>query len=176
MNLLSRVGIAAVVAMLVGLMAGPVSADKTNCVNETLRGGTYDTVRVEDGNDCILYGAVVEGNVEGDGAGIITIIGTEVKGSIQIKESRSFSVLYSLIAGNVKVEENSSRVDRSLLRNRVRNNTIGGNLQVFNNNIRVDIYDNEIGGNLQCHGNVDPTGWGNVVSGDKEDQCVALTD
>jgi hypothetical protein len=41
--------------------------------------------------------------------------------------------------------------------------------------VAITITDNTIGGNLQCKENdPDPTGGGNVVAGNKEDQCADL--
>ena len=54
-------------------------------------------------------------------------------------------------------------------------NTVGGNVQAFQNAGGVRISTNHVDGNLQCKENVPaPTGGGNVVQGNKEDQCAAL--
>jgi hypothetical protein len=52
---------------------------------------------------------------------------------------------------------------------------IGGNLQAFQNTGGVEIRDNRIDGNLQCKANRPaPVGDGNIVQGNKEDQCRNL--
>ena len=52
---------------------------------------------------------------------------------------------------------------------------VGGSVQVFQNSGGVAISRNRIDGNLQCKENSPaPTGGGNVVQGNKEDQCARL--
>ena len=51
-------------------------------------------------------------------------------------------------------------------------NIVGGDVQIFTNTGGADIRNNTIDGNLQCKdNNPAPTGSGNDVSGDREDQC-----
>ena len=51
----------------------------------------------------------------------------------------------------------------------------GGSIQVFQNTGGVNIASNRVNGNLQCKENRPaPTGGGNVVQGNKEDQCARL--
>lgn len=58
---------------------------------------------------------------------------------------------------------------------RIVRNTVGGNVQAFQNDARVLVRGNVIGGNLQCKENVPaPVGGGNIVDGSKEDQCARL--
>jgi hypothetical protein len=53
------------------------------------------------------------------------------------------------------------------------NNTIGGNLQAFQNTGGLSITGNIIDGNLQCKENdPPPAGSGNTVEGSMEDQCA----
>ena len=48
-------------------------------------------------------------------------------------------------------------------------------MQAFQNTGGVEIRGNRINGNLQCKENSPrPTGGGNVVGGNKEDQCARL--
>jgi hypothetical protein len=48
-------------------------------------------------------------------------------------------------------------------------------MQLFTNRGTQTVNSNWIDGNLQCKENVPaPTGGGNVVQGNKEDQCAAL--
>jgi len=50
-----------------------------------------------------------------------------------------------------------------------------GNVQSFANRGAQTIVNNRINGNLQCKENVPaPTGYGNIVGGNKEDQCRRL--
>ncbi len=55
------------------------------------------------------------------------------------------------------------------------NNSVGADVRVFQNTGGAEISDNRIDGNLQCTANVPkPTGSGNTVQGNKEDQCAKL--
>ena len=57
----------------------------------------------------------------------------------------------------------------------VRRNRVTGDVQSFSNRGAQLIARNRINGNLQCKQNVPaPRGWGNVVGGNKEDQCRRL--
>jgi hypothetical protein len=54
-------------------------------------------------------------------------------------------------------------------------NTIGGNLEISKNTGGVSITGNTIGDNLTCKkNNPPPTGGGNIVHGNTEDQCAGL--
>jgi hypothetical protein len=64
------------------------------------------------------------------------------------------------------VQGRDSRLDR---------NAVKGDVQYFGNRGRISITSNRIDGNLQCKGNRPaPTGGGNIVQGNKEDQCARL--
>ena len=55
------------------------------------------------------------------------------------------------------------------------NNEVNSDVQAFQNRGGVEISDNRIDGNLQCKSNTPaPTGGGNIVQGNKEDQCSRL--
>jgi putative cofactor-binding repeat protein len=74
----------------------------------------------------------------------------------------------NLVRGRVEVEANAGAVS-------VTGNTIRGTLRADDNTGGVEIADNRIGNNLQCEGNDPaPTGGGNLVRGDKQDQCETL--
>ena len=52
---------------------------------------------------------------------------------------------------------------------------VNGDVQMFQNTGGVRVARNRIDGNLQCKENRPaPTGGGNVVQGNKEDQCARL--
>ena len=54
-------------------------------------------------------------------------------------------------------------------------NDVSGDVQSFTNRGSQTFRSNVIGGNLQCKDNVPaPTGGGNIVDGNKEDQCARL--
>jgi hypothetical protein len=57
----------------------------------------------------------------------------------------------------------------------VRRNRVTADVQSFSNQGEQLFVRNRINGNLQCKQNTPPPrGWGNVVGGNKEDQCRRL--
>lgn len=57
----------------------------------------------------------------------------------------------------------------------LRRMVVGSDVQLFSNRGRFTVRRNLIEGNLQCKSNVPrPVGAGNVVRGDKQDQCRSL--
>jgi hypothetical protein len=90
----------------------------------------------------------VIGNVQAEGASAVTVARWRVGGSVQVVQGRD------------------SRLDC---------NAVKGDVQHFGNRGRIAITANRIDGNLQCKGNRPaPTGRGNIVQGNKEDQCARL--
>jgi hypothetical protein len=52
---------------------------------------------------------------------------------------------------------------------------VNGDIQIFSHRNGISIRSNVVGGNLQCKSNSPaPTGGGNTVYGNKEDQCRRL--
>ena len=105
---------------------------------------------------------------------VIRVIGNEIDGDIQVTTTQSegsVALVDNEVDGNVQVEENETAVT-------VSGNVVDGDLQFFEN-IAVSshiIADNTVDGDLQCKDNEpDPlSGGGNVVDGDREDQCEVL--
>ena len=88
------------------------------------------------------------GNVQSEGHDWVKVVSSRVGGSIQLKQG-----------GDVNV----------------RSNRVGQDVQIFTNRGTKTISNNRINGNLQCKSNVPaPVGGGNVVGGNKEDQCRRL--
>ena len=95
--------------------------------------------------------------------------GSTVVGSLQIKQGGGARIDSVRIDSDLQFDANR----RNLIANR---NTIGGNLQAFQNTGGLSIAANTIDGNLQCKGNRPaPTGGDNIVKGNKEDQCANLS-
>jgi predicted acyltransferase (DUF342 family) len=177
---------AAMVASL--LMVGPgASAEETVCRN-SIGDRTVDNLRVPQGETCHLNGTRVEGtvkvgrnatlvardirvigNVQAENARKVVVkAGSRVNGDIQHVQGESAKVLDSKIGGNLLFDENDGALT-------ARDNRIGADLQAFQNEGGVAIAQNRIDGNLQCKENHPaPTGGGNVVQGNKEDQCKGL--
>ena len=131
-------------------------------------------VQVETGGSLDLSNSVVDGNVQSDGGLVIRLAANEVDGDIQVKRTLpegSVAILDNEVDGNIQVEENETAVT-------VSGNAVDGDLQFFENIAESPhaIVDNTIDGNLQCKDNEpDPlSGAGNVVDGDREDQCEVL--
>jgi hypothetical protein len=90
----------------------------------------------------------VVGNVQAEGHGKVTLLDSRVGGSVQLKPGGSAIVW---------------------------RNSITGDLQSFSNRGTQSFVSNHINGNMQCKSNVPaPTGSGNIVQGNKEDQCRRL--
>lgn len=73
----------------------------------------------------------------------------------------------STVGGSVQLTSNTARAG-------VARNRVGSDIQLFSNRGAL-ASSNRVDGNLQCKGNSPaPTGGGNVVQGNKEDQCARL--
>ncbi|MDQ3780712.1 MAG: hypothetical protein M3354_09240, partial [Chloroflexota bacterium] len=58
---------------------------------------------------------------------------------------------------------------------RLRENMVNADIQVLSHRRGINIANNRVDGNLQCKENIPPpTGGGNTVQGNKEDQCKRL--
>lgn len=186
MRMIKMVATGAVLGAVMGglVVAGPAFADERTC-RGTIRAATLDDVRVPQRATCRLVGTRVKGNVkvernavliarkvrvggdvQGEGARSVSVTaGSVVIGNVQVKQGRSATVLRSRINGDIQLEENRGRL-------RVNRNRVGGDIQVFENRGGAAIHRNSVQGNLQCKENRPrPTGGGNKVRGDKEDQC-----
>jgi hypothetical protein len=169
------------------LVPATAQAEETTC-RGTIGAQTVDNLRVPDGAACTLNGTRVQGtvkvesaatlrakdvrvigNVQGENAQRVNVVeGSKVGGSVQVVQGTFAKVKESRVKADILYDENTGRV--SALSNRV-----GGNIQAFKNTGGVEIATNRVDGNLQCKENEPaPTGGGNVVQGNKEDQCASL--
>jgi hypothetical protein len=177
-----------VAVVLLALVPSQVAhAEETVCTG-FLGAETHDNVKVPQGATCTMEGTFVEGtikvetnatlrasdvhvigNVQAEGARSVNVMrGSFVGGSIQVVQGRSAVVRSSEITMDILFDENRGRLT-------ARGNEVGGNVQAFQNTGGVVIARNVIDGNLQCKENVPaPTGGGNIVQGNKEDQCANL--
>ncbi|CAN5274317.1 hypothetical protein BH20ACT5_BH20ACT5_22010 [soil metagenome] len=177
----------AVMALGMSLFAGPASAEETTC-RGSLGAVTVDNLRVPQNGSCSLTGTKVKGTIKVEGnatlnASRVNVIGnvqaenarsvtirnnSSIGGSVQVVQGGGANVTASKINGDILYDDNNSRVV-------AKNNQVGGQLQAFQNTGGVTIQRNTIKGNLQCKANRPaPTGGGNVVDGNKEDQCARL--
>jgi hypothetical protein len=175
-------------ALLVAVLTGAVLAvaapaavaEEVTCTG-VIGSVTVDNVRVPDGATCTLDGTRVQGtvyvendatlrargvsvigNVQAENARLVVVRNSSVGGSIQVVQGRQAAVFGTEVNGDILYDENSGEL-------------LGGNVQAFQNTGGVWIGRNVIDGNLQCkENNPPPTGGGNVVHGEKEDQCKNL--
>lgn len=181
-------------AMFLGLTAlpvlsaaPPVAAEEFSCIG-TVGGRTLDNVRVPQGRSCTLDGTQVQGTVYVEEGASLTARGVRVNGNIQAGNHRSVVVNgNSFIGGSFEAEQGGAfrivqtQVEGSIKAisnqgaGRIANNRVNADVQVFSNGGGVDVTRNRVDGNLQCKENEPaPTGGGNVVQGNKEDQCAGL--
>jgi hypothetical protein len=175
-----------IAAAVIGL-ATPAHAEERVC-RSTLGAITLDNVRVPTGATCTLRRTRVKGtikvernatlraedvtvigNVQAEGARNVMVLDTSrIGGSVQVKQGGAATVSDSRVEADILYDSNSQPV-------RALNNTVGGNIQAFQNRGGVDLRNNRIDGNLQCKANRPaPTGGNNRVQGNKEDQCARL--
>jgi len=146
---------------------------------------TVDDLRVPQNATCTLLGTRVQGNIFVENNATLLASTIHVGGNIQAKYAAKVNVYPgSFVGGNIQIEQSGAaaihgvHIDGELYFNdndlflNAANNTIGGNLQAFLNIGGVSIISNTIRGDLQCKDNVPPpTGGGNIVNGNMEDQC-----
>ena len=178
---------AACLALGLSLAAMPAAAEERVC-RGTIGPATVDNLLVPQNARCTLNGTRVQGtikvsraarlvandvlvigNVQGEGAALVSILdGSRIGGSVQIVQGGAATVSDSRVNGDILYDAQRQAV-------RVLRSIIGGDVQAFQNRGGVHIQRNRIDGNLQCKANNPvPTGGGNVVQGNKEDQCRRL--
>ncbi len=174
-------------AALVAFAPSSASAEERTC-RGSLGAITVDNLRVPPSASCTLTGTRVKGtikveraatlrarnvrvvgNVQGENAQRVNVTqGSRIGGSVQVKQGGAASVLDSFVTADIQYDANRAALEAS-------RNVVGGNVQAFQNTGGVRFASNRIDGNLQCKENRPaPTGGGNVVQGNKEDQCARL--
>lgn len=170
------------------LLAPQADASDRTC-RGTIASTTIDgNVRVPSGATCTLTNVTVKGNVKVGERATLTTNGGRVVGNIQGEDGpRAISVNGTRVEGDVQTKYatglvlvSGARVDGNIQHvesaaGRFLTNRVGGDIQVFKNRGEQRIQSNVVDGNLQCKENRPaPVGGGNVVHGDKEDQCRRL--
>jgi len=134
----------------------------------TARAITADNLVVSPGHTCNLLGARIKGGVKVEDGATLNASGIYVKGSIQAKKAVSVDISDSTVEGSVEVEEGGSA--------HLQATQIKGDAKFVKNTDSLTISNNTIGGNLQCKENsLMPTGGGNLVQGNTEEQCAGLS-
>jgi hypothetical protein len=175
------------VAAAMLLPAGQAMAEERVC-RGTIGAATVDNLRVPQGATCTLNGTFVKGTVKVERAATLRANGIRVIGNVQAENAHNVLVRRgSTVGGSVQIVQGAwaqilgSRINGDILFDdqrralKANSNVVGGSLQAFQNTGGVEIRNNRIDGNLQCKANVPaPVGGGNIVQGNKEDQCRRL--
>jgi hypothetical protein len=182
---LMRFTTAAAIAVAGTASAAPAAYAEERKCRGSIGARTLDNVRVPVGATCYLTGTYVKGtvkvergarlfarqvrvvgNVQGEGSrNVVVKWGSRVGGSVQVEQGAYAMVRGSRVSGDVQYSSNRRYL-------RIYRNRVGGSIQVIGNSGGAAIYRNTVNGNLQCKENRPrPTGGGNVVGGNKEDQC-----
>jgi hypothetical protein len=144
-----------------------VIPEGTSCTFTDVR--VRGDLKLRRGSTVVATNLRVDGAIEAKAASRLTLISSRVDDDIEFEDGGSVLVRQTLIDGNLLLESNNGTLE-------VQNNTVEGNVQVYRNRGGpFTISDNRIEGNLQCRENdPSPTGGGNDVDGNKEDQCRSL--
>lgn len=162
-----KVGLMTVLAAFAAaVMAAPAFAEERTC-RGTIGATTVDNLRVPQGATCTLNGTRVKGTVKVERGATLKASRISVIGNVQAEGAAAVNVAASTVGGSVQIVHGKrSRLDR---------NSVKGDVQYFENRAAISITGNRIDANLQCKQNSPaPTGGGNVVQGNKEDQCARL--
>lgn len=172
-----------VLLMLLGSSSSAL-ADEYVCTG-TVGAITVDNLRVPQNATCTLNDTLVQGNIRVQNNATLQAFNVHVDGNIQAENAARVDVFAaSFVGGSIQIVQSGAAdiqnvdIDSDLYFDdndhflNAADNTIGGNLQAFQNTGGVSIVGNTIGGNLQCKENVPPpTGGDNIVEGSMEDQC-----
>jgi hypothetical protein len=177
-----------VVAVTLLATASPIAFAEERQCQGALGAVSVDNLRVPQNATCTLIGTRVQGTIIVERNATLYASNVEVAGNIQAENAARVEVLPgSVVGGSIQIVQSGvalialARINGDLFfdtNGRVliaTQNRIGGNLQAFQNTGGLLITDNTIDGNLQCKENrPPPSGWNNVVQGNKEDQCAHL--
>ncbi len=183
----TRTAILGAVAVACAALPATAAAEERTC-RGTIGPQTVDNLRVPDGATCTLEGTRVKGTVKVERAASLTARDIKVVGNVQaenaakavVKAGSAIGGSFQAVQGS-RAELRSSRIEGDVLLDdnsrplAVTRNVVNGDVQAFQNTGGVEIANNRIDANLQCKENAPPpTGGGNVVQGNKEDQCKRL--
>jgi hypothetical protein len=159
--------LACVVTAATAVIPTSASAEETTCRGK-LGAVTVDNLRVPEGGRCILTGTRVQGTIKVERSATLGARGVKVIGNVQGENARRVNVLRgSRIGGSIQVVQGGAA--------KVLDSRVKADIQMFENNGGVRVARNRVNGNLQCKENSPaPTGGGNIVQGNKEDQCSNL--
>ena len=170
--------IAALPVVLAGplLLAPPAIAGDRTCAGTIGAISTDKNLIVPEGKTCTLLGTRIHGNVDVKRNATLIARGVRVDGNIQAENHRRVEVHPRTVKGALQ----KSRINGSIQLKQggggeLQRAIVGSDIQLFSNRGRFTVRLNQVKGNLQCKSNnPTPIGGGNVVQGNKEDQCRSL--
>ena len=165
---MKRLSLSVLVAglMVAGATAVPAAAEERSC-RGSIGAVTVDNLRVPQDAICTLNGTRVQGTVKVERGATLRAANIRVIGNVQAENHKQVNLSGSAVGGSVQVKQGGG--------SSLSSTTVNGDVQYFTNRGTITIRYNRIDGNLQCKENQPaPTGGGNVVQGNKEDQCSRL--
>ncbi|HSF99375.1 MAG TPA: hypothetical protein VLA55_11830 [Ornithinibacter sp.] len=168
MNTRTRIALAGAVLTASTIAFVPSAAAEERTCRGAIGATTLDNVRVPTGATCTLTGTVLKGTLKVEQGGTLLATRVRVTGNVQSEGHRYVRVLDSSVGGSIQLKQGSA-LD-------LRRNVVTGDIQLFTNTSGAKyVYSNRVNGNLQCKENRPaPVGSGNIVGGNKEDQCARL--
>jgi hypothetical protein len=145
----------------------PALADETDC-RGALGAVTVDDLRVPQGASCDLQGTRSGGNVTVERDAVLRASAIDVEGNVQAENAARVVVAGSRVGGSIQVVQGRGAD--------IADTRVTGDIQIFENGGPAStVRRNAVNGNLQCKENqAPPTGGGNRVGGNAEDQCAGL--
>jgi hypothetical protein len=154
-------------AIVAGLAGTTTAAAEERTCRGSLGAVTVDNLRVPQGATCTLAGTNIKGTLKVERAATLRATNISVVGNVQAENHRQVDVSGSRVGGSVQIKQGGG--------SSLRTTAVKGDVQYFTNAGTISIRSNRIDGNLQCKENSPaPGGGGNVVQGNKEDQCARL--
>ena len=168
MNTRTRIALAGAVLTASTIAFAPSAAAEERTCRGSIGAVTLDNVRVPAGATCTLTGTVLKGTLKVETGATLNASRVRVTGNVQSEGHRYVRVLDSHVGGSIQLKQGSA-LD-------LRRNIVTGDIQLFTNTTGAKyVHSNRVNGNLQCKENTPaPVGSGNIVAGNKEDQCRRL--
>jgi hypothetical protein len=131
--------------------------------------GTYTkgNIVVEPGGTLRADRIRVIGAIYSSGGRSVAVTNSSINGNIQHEAGGKITIRANVVGESIQLKTNSGSGKT------VYGNRVGQDIQLFNNCAGTDVSRNTVNGNLQCKSNGSPfTGSGNRVYGNKQDQCA----
>jgi len=160
-----QLALAAIAALALG--AGVAHADEVVCNGRIDAVSIDGDVKVPSNVACTLAGTRVDGNVKVESGASLATQNARIGGNVQAENHRQVNLAGGAVGGSVQLKQGGGANIASV--------SVKGDIQLFENRGAQTVRNNRVDGNLQCKSNSPaPTGGGNIVQGNKEDQCARL--